>query len=94
LGVRLFDLAFLSRDMLWSTHAPIDVMPATPLLSAGWVLMDSLGRTLPRKFRALRRYDSGALWAHYTPAGMRALRAWLEPAAGAAEVYEMQAPRA
>jgi hypothetical protein len=25
---------------------------------------------------------------------MRALRAWLEPAAGAAEVYEMQAPRA
>ncbi|WP_338878956.1 hypothetical protein WHX56_21685 [Achromobacter veterisilvae] len=94
LGVRLFDLAFLSRDLLWETYAPSDFMPATPLLSAGWILMDLLGRALPHELRALRQHDTGELWAHYTPAGVRALEAWLEPATGSAELYEMQAPRA
>ncbi|MCY1200147.1 hypothetical protein D9M72_115740 [compost metagenome] len=94
LGARLFDLAFLSRDLLQEDYAATGCVPATPMLSTGWVLMDSLGRNLPRELRDLRQYDTGSLWTHYTPEGVRALEAWLEPAVGPVEVYEMEVPRA
>lgn len=94
LGARLFDLAFLSGDMLREDYGVTGFLPATPMQSTGWVLMDSLGRNLPRELRDLRQYDTGSLWAHYTPEGVRALEAWLQPQVGPAEVCEMEAPRA
>ncbi|KGD88116.1 hypothetical protein JL37_26435 [Achromobacter sp. RTa] len=94
LDVRLFDLALLSRDLLREDYAGAGVMPAAPLLSTGWVLMDSLGCKLPLEVRELRQYDTGSLWTHYSPEGVRILEAWLQPASGPAEVYEMEAPRA
>jgi len=92
LGVHLFDLALLSRDLLRGSYTPTDCMPATPLLSTGWVLMDALGRSLPAELRNLRRYDTGQLWAHYSPEGVQRLAGWLEPSTGQAEAYSMSAP--
>lgn len=92
LGVHLFDLALLSRDLLRGPYTPTDFMPATPLLSTGWVLMDALGHTLPAELRSLRQYDTGQLWAHYSPQGMQRLAGWLEPSTGQAEAYSMSAP--
>lgn len=84
LGVRLFDLALLSRDLL---HGPVsagDFAPPAPMLSAGWVLMDALGRALPAELRELRRFDTGELWTHYSPEGMRRLETLWEPKTGMA----------
>ncbi|WAI81135.1 MULTISPECIES: caspase family protein [Achromobacter] len=92
LGVHLFDLALLSRDLLRRPYTPTDFMPATPLLSTGWVLMDALGHALPAELRSLRQYDTGQLWAHYSPQGMQRLAGWLEPSTGQAEAYSMSAP--
>ena len=92
LGVHLFDLALLSRDLLRGPYTPTDFMPATPLLSTGWVLMDALGRRLPAELRSLRQYDTGQLWAHYSPQGVQRLAGWLEPSTGQAEAYSMSAP--
>lgn len=92
LGVRLFDLALLSRDLLHGGALQPDVIPLTPLLASGWILMDALGPQLPEELRELRQYDTGELWAHYSPEGMQRLQAVLDPAVGTAEVYEEPAP--
>lgn len=92
LGVRLFDLALLSRDMLHRDVSAADFAPPAPLHCTGWILMDALGRHLPEELRELRQYDTGELWAHYSPEGLRRLRALLDPAAGTAEVYQEPAP--
>jgi hypothetical protein len=78
LGVRLYDLALLSRGLLRDGDLADQCSPRLPLLSQGWALVDALRGRIPGKLDPLRRELRPSLWSLYTPEGTVLLREWMQ----------------
>ncbi|GAA5233013.1 hypothetical protein FOZ76_02690 [Verticiella sediminum] len=86
-GLRLFDLALLSREFLRDAPPVEPVLPSVPMLAQNWVYLQALHPGFPPELAAsLRGEIHGPLWARYTPRGVHALQTWLVPDADAVQL--------
>lgn len=76
LGVDLFDLALLGRDLVNETGAA-NVLPSAPLLAQGWAFVAALGGPRVEHLLALRPHVNSSVWSHYSPRGTALLKEWL-----------------
>lgn len=76
MGVGLFDLALLGRELVKDTGAA-NVLPSAPLLTQGWAFVAALGGPHAGHLAALRPYVDSSVWSHYAPEGTRLLKEWL-----------------
>jgi hypothetical protein len=75
LGVSLFDLDLLSRRLVGRSVRPEDlVVPFTPMLAQGWVLLEALRVRLPPVLRGLGSTLCDSLWSLYGASGVDRLR--------------------
>ena len=77
IGVQLFDLALLSRDLLKDASIADGIVPRLPLLSQGWALVGALRGRIPGQLEMLRKELEPSLWSLYAPEGVQAIRTWL-----------------
>lgn len=82
IGVGLFDLALLGRELVKNTGAA-NVLPSAPLLAQGWAFVAALGGPHAERLAALRPHVNSSVWSHYTPEGTRLLKEWLRFELGA-----------
>jgi hypothetical protein len=82
IGVGLFDLALLGRDLVKDEGAA-NVLPSAPLLAQGWAFVAALGGPQAERLVALRPYVNSSVWSHYSPEGTRLLKEWLRFELGA-----------
>lgn len=82
LGVGLFDLALLGRNLVNETDA-VDVLPSAPLLAQGWAFVAALGGPRAERLAALRQHVNSSVWSHYRPEGTVLLKEWLRFELGA-----------
>ncbi|HSK77019.1 MAG TPA: hypothetical protein VLQ45_11215 [Thermoanaerobaculia bacterium] len=78
LQLTLFDIAMLTSDLGDAKRQKIEgVLPAVPLLSQGWALLDAYGMDLvgPLDSRALLRHLKSSLWTLFDERGVAVLRA-------------------
>lgn len=76
LGVGLFDLALLGRDLV-NEAGTANVLPSAPLLAQGWAFVAALGGPHAERLVALRPYVNSSVWSHYSPEGTVLLKEWL-----------------
>lgn len=76
IGVGLFDLALLGRELVKDTGAA-KVLPSAPLLAQGWAFVAALGGLHAERLAALRPYVDSSVWSRYAPEGTRLLKEWL-----------------
>lgn len=75
LGFTFFDIALLGRrlDGRRTSDVP-QVVPAVPLLSQGWALLQAFRVRLHEEIADLNRHLMPSLWTQFTPAGTDVLR--------------------
>jgi hypothetical protein len=78
LGVRLFDLALLGRELIRQTiDARSNIVPFTPLLAQGWALLNANELNLHRELTGIASTLGDSLWSLYDARGVKLLRAAL-----------------
>ena len=78
LGIHLFDVALLSRELIDATITPDrGVVPFTPLLAQGWSLLNANRFRLHPALVPLQATLRESLWSSYLPPGVQLLRAAL-----------------
>lgn len=82
LGVGLFDLALLGRDLI-NEEGTANVLPSAPLLAQGWAFVAALGGPHAERLVALRPHVNSSVWSHYSPEGTALLKEWLRLDLGA-----------
>lgn len=82
IGVGLFDLALLGRDLVNEAGAA-NVLPSAPLLAQGWAFIAALGGPHANRLVALRPHVNSSVWSHYSPEGTFLLKEWLRFELGA-----------
>ncbi len=74
LGVRLFDVALLARELRGVAIGPeTPVVPCAPLLAQGWALLGASGVRLPPAVEAARLHVRESLWTLYDAEGFELL---------------------
>jgi hypothetical protein len=68
-GISLFDIAMLASTS-GEGSAPVDVAPASPVLSAGWQFLAAKYRKLPEKLARVQSHVVPALWTTFDREGM------------------------
>jgi hypothetical protein len=74
-GVKFFDLALLSRELVGkAVDAQARLFPFTPLLAQGWALLRAHRVRLPQNLENLEQTMLPSLWSLYDDAGVDALK--------------------
>jgi hypothetical protein len=75
LGVTLFDLALLGRELIGKRVAPnAGIVPFFPLLSQGWALLQAHRIKLHPALDGIERNMRESLWSLFDPAGLEKLK--------------------
>jgi hypothetical protein len=79
LGLRLFDIALLSRSLYGKqVGTEPDVFPFVPLLSQGWALLAAHRISFPPSLAGLERRLVPSLWTLFDSQGVDMLRAAMD----------------